>query len=123
MTLPDVGKPSRYFVEASFTVFMVNSADVPPITMAKWYGGHAAVPRVCSASHMTQNIQWKHDNLFFHANNQLAICLPVKIECKLLELPIKAYRSAKLAVIIAYTFETYNVYHKMQGVTEGMYSN
>ena len=38
---------SRYLVEASLTVFRLNSAEVPPITMARWYGGQAAVPKVC----------------------------------------------------------------------------
>ena len=28
------------------TVFMHASAEVPPTTIAMWYGGHAAVPRV-----------------------------------------------------------------------------
>ena len=32
------------------TVFMVSSADVPPMTMARWYGGHAAVPSVSTFS-------------------------------------------------------------------------
>ena len=32
---PCVGSVSRYFVEASFTVFIVNSAEVPPMTMAR----------------------------------------------------------------------------------------
>jgi hypothetical protein len=26
------------------TVLSVNSADMPPMTMARWYGGQAAVP-------------------------------------------------------------------------------
>ena len=43
--LPDVGKVSRYRVEASLATLSVCSADVPPITIARWYGGHAAVPR------------------------------------------------------------------------------
>jgi hypothetical protein len=37
-------------VEASLTVFIVSSADVPPITIARWYGGHAAVPSVSTFS-------------------------------------------------------------------------
>ena len=28
----------------SFAVFSANSADVPPMTTARWYGGQAAVP-------------------------------------------------------------------------------
>ena len=45
-SFPLVCRLSRYFAEASFTVFRHVSADVPPITTAKWYGGHAAVPRL-----------------------------------------------------------------------------
>ena len=41
---PDVGSVSRYFADAYLAVFSANSADVPPTTMARWYGGHAAVP-------------------------------------------------------------------------------
>ena len=33
-------------MEASLTVFRAASADVPPTTNARWYGGHAAVPSV-----------------------------------------------------------------------------
>ena len=33
---PDVGKVSRYFAEAYLAVFRANSADVPPMTMARW---------------------------------------------------------------------------------------
>ena len=32
---------SRYLVLASLAVSTANSADVPPITTARWYGGHA----------------------------------------------------------------------------------
>ena len=32
---PCVGRLSRYLVEASFTVFIVSSAEVPPITIAR----------------------------------------------------------------------------------------
>ena len=31
---------------ASLAVSTANSADVPPITTARWYGGQAAVPSV-----------------------------------------------------------------------------
>mmetsp|Transcript_73633 Transcript_73633/g.175583 ORF Transcript_73633/g.175583 Transcript_73633/m.175583 type:complete len:239 (+) Transcript_73633:56-772(+) len=44
MALPDTGSPSRYLQLASFTVFKFCSADRPPTTKAKWYGGQAAVP-------------------------------------------------------------------------------
>ena len=39
-----VGKESRYFALAYFAVFSAYSADVPPMTIARWYGGQAAVP-------------------------------------------------------------------------------
>ena len=44
--LPVVGRSSSAFAEASFTVLRHASAEVPPITNARWYGGHAAVPSV-----------------------------------------------------------------------------
>ena len=34
------------FAEASLTVFRHASAEVPPMTKARWYGGQAAVPSV-----------------------------------------------------------------------------
>src|SRR5262245_14203575 len=42
---PEVGRLSRYRAEAYLAVFSANSAVVPPTTIARWYGGHAAVPR------------------------------------------------------------------------------
>ena len=50
--VPDLKMLSRYLVEASLTVFRLNSAEVPPITMARWYGGQAAVPKVCRQVHV-----------------------------------------------------------------------
>ena len=44
--LPSVGRVSRYLAEAYLAVFSANSADVPPMTTARWYGGQAAVPSV-----------------------------------------------------------------------------
>ena len=44
LALPLVGSESRYLALASLTVFSVYSADMPPITIARWYGGQAAVP-------------------------------------------------------------------------------
>jgi hypothetical protein len=44
--LPVVGSVSKYLQVASLTVFRLNSAEVPPITTARWYGGHACVPNV-----------------------------------------------------------------------------
>ena len=47
---PLVGSPSRYFADASFAVLSAYSADVPPTTTARWYGGHAEVPMARSFS-------------------------------------------------------------------------
>ena len=41
---PSRGSSSRYFALAYLAVFRANSALVPPMTMARWYGGQAAVP-------------------------------------------------------------------------------
>lgn len=41
---PEVGSASRYLALAYFAVFRAYSAEVPPMTMARWYGGQAAVP-------------------------------------------------------------------------------
>ncbi len=35
-SLPDVGRVSRYLVDANLTTFRVNSAEVPPMTIARW---------------------------------------------------------------------------------------
>mmetsp|Transcript_32903 Transcript_32903/g.93528 ORF Transcript_32903/g.93528 Transcript_32903/m.93528 type:complete len:219 (-) Transcript_32903:743-1399(-) len=44
--LPVVWRVSMCFVLAYFTVFSVISALRPPMAIARWYGGHAAVPKV-----------------------------------------------------------------------------
>jgi hypothetical protein len=51
-----VGNPSKYRVDANFTVLRQVSALVPPITNAMWYGGQAAVPndRIFSARNGTK---------------------------------------------------------------------
>ena len=41
---PLAGRVSRYRAEAYLAVFSAYSALVPPTTMARWYGGQAAVP-------------------------------------------------------------------------------
>ena len=70
---PDVGSVSRYFADAYLAVFSANSADVPPTTMARWYGGHAAVPseRIFSsrneairAGFRTALVSWYRNDLF-----------------------------------------------------------
>lgn len=43
---PDVGRLSKYLVDANLTHFKFISADVPPMAKARWYGGQAAVPIV-----------------------------------------------------------------------------
>ena len=42
--LPVVGRVSRYRALAYFAVLSASSALVPPITIARWYGGQAEVP-------------------------------------------------------------------------------
>mmetsp|Transcript_12050 Transcript_12050/g.39433 ORF Transcript_12050/g.39433 Transcript_12050/m.39433 type:complete len:251 (-) Transcript_12050:652-1404(-) len=70
---PDRGRPSKYFVDASLTVLSVISADRPPTTSARWYGGHAAVPRPLifsstkasrDASFSSALVCWKRKVLF-----------------------------------------------------------
>ena len=48
--VPWVGSPSSSRAEASLAVSSAVSADVPPMTRARWYGGQAEVPRVRSLS-------------------------------------------------------------------------
>ena len=70
---PDEGSVSRYFADAYLAVFSANSAEVPPTTMARWYGGHAAVPseRIFSsrklairAGFSTALVSWYRNDLF-----------------------------------------------------------
>ena len=49
-SLPAVGSVSRYLADAYLATFTANSAEVPPITTARWYGGQAEVPSVRSFS-------------------------------------------------------------------------
>mmetsp|Transcript_98253 Transcript_98253/g.273297 ORF Transcript_98253/g.273297 Transcript_98253/m.273297 type:complete len:203 (+) Transcript_98253:595-1203(+) len=51
-SFPVCGRSSRYRADASFTVFRQSSAERPPMTMARWYGGHADVPKVTTFSAM-----------------------------------------------------------------------
>src|SRR6185312_7527303 len=46
----------RYVAEPYFAVFSANSAEVPPMTMDRWYGGHAAVPSERSFSSRKRSI-------------------------------------------------------------------
>src|SRR5580704_10016693 len=70
---PDTGNASRYLADAYLAVLSANSADVPPTTMAKWYGGHAAVPsdRIFSSRNdsiraglSTALVSWNRNDLF-----------------------------------------------------------
>ncbi len=70
---PEAGSVSRYFADAYLAVFRANSALVPPTTMARWYGGHAAVPseRIFSsrklsirAGFSTALVSWYRKDLF-----------------------------------------------------------
>src|ERR1019366_7922199 len=42
---PAAGPAARYFADAYWAASSANPALVPPTTMARWYGGQAAVPR------------------------------------------------------------------------------
>ena len=61
---PDVGSPSRYFADAYFAVFSANSADVPPTTTARWYGGQAAVPSERIFSSRNSSIRFSFSTAF-----------------------------------------------------------
>src|SRR5205823_919608 len=70
---PLVGSVSRYLADASLAVLSACSAEVPPITTARWYGGQAAVPRarsfssrnrVMDAGFRTALVSWYRNDLF-----------------------------------------------------------
>src|SRR5580693_9006642 len=70
---PATGSASRYLADAYLAVLSANSADVPPTTMARWYGGHAAVPsdRIFSSRNdsiraglSTALVSWYRNDLF-----------------------------------------------------------
>ncbi len=68
-----MGSASRYFADAYFAVLRACSAEVPPMTMARWYGGQAAVPsersfssrnRVMATGLSTALVSWNRNDLF-----------------------------------------------------------
>ncbi len=75
-SLPDVGSVSSECADASFAVFNVISAEVPPITSARWYGGHAAVPSVRSFSSSHVIIDDGLSSAFVSWNSRLLFAEP-----------------------------------------------
>src|SRR5579863_8264270 len=70
---PERGSVSRYLADAYLAVLSANSALVPPTTMARWYGGQAAVPsdRIFSSRNeairtglSTALVSWYRNDLF-----------------------------------------------------------
>ena len=82
---PDVGSESKYLVDANFAVFTVCSALVPPMTIAKWYGGQAAVPieRNFSSSHFISDVGFSTAFVSWYKNDLLALPPPLAINRKL----------------------------------------
>mmetsp|Transcript_11136 Transcript_11136/g.33375 ORF Transcript_11136/g.33375 Transcript_11136/m.33375 type:complete len:249 (+) Transcript_11136:2914-3660(+) len=94
-SLPDLGRPSKYLVEASLTVFRVISADRPPITSARWYGGHAAVPRdlILSSTNSKSDLSFSKALVCWYKNVLFAEPPPFAMNWKWYSLPCAAYRS------------------------------
>ena len=69
-----MGRLSRYRAEAYFAVFRANSALVPPITMARWYGGQAAVPseRIFSSRNASSRSGFSTALVSWYRNDLLA---------------------------------------------------
>ncbi len=76
---PVVGNASRYFADAYFAVFSANSALVPPTTIARWYGGQAAVPRARSFSSRKVSIRsgFRTALVSWYRNDLLALPPPL----------------------------------------------
>src|SRR5512134_429683 len=93
--LPEVGRRSRYPVDASFTVLRQLSAEVPPTTNARWYGGHAAVPSVFIFS--TRNFSrlpgLRSALVSWYRYVLLAEPPPLATNRNLYSIPLAAYRS------------------------------
>ena len=63
---PSVGNSSKYPADAFLTAAKFASADVPPITNAKWYGGQAAVPKsiIFSRINVSNEASFNNDFVF-----------------------------------------------------------
>ena len=77
-----VGNASRYFADAYFAVFSANSALVPPTTIARWYGGQAAVPRARSFSSRKASIRsgFRTALVSWYRNDLLALPPPLAMK-------------------------------------------
>ena len=71
--------------EAYFAVFSANSALVPPTTIARWYGGQAAVPRDRSFSSRNVSIRsgFRTALVSWYRNDLLALPPPLAMNRKL----------------------------------------
>ena len=87
---PFFGNLSRYLIEANFRVFILNSADMPPITIAKWYGGHADVPILIIASYRKdlKAFGLRTDFVFWYRKDLFADPPPFWIKANLYSFPV-----------------------------------
>src|SRR6185437_3133617 len=92
---PDVGSPSRYLADAYLAVFSANSALVPPITTARWYGGQAAVPspRIFSSRNDAIRFGFSTALVSWNRNDLLAEPPPLAMNRNLYSSPPVAYSS------------------------------
>ena len=75
-SLPSVGRVSRKRALASLAVLSVYSAEVPPTTMARWYGGQAAVPRMRSFSSTNSRKRFSFSSARVSWNRRLLFAEP-----------------------------------------------
>ena len=80
---------------ASFTVFRFISADVPPITIARWYGGQADVPsvRIFVVDELSSDVGFSSALVSWNRNVLLALPPPFVMTRKLYASPSTAERS------------------------------
>ena len=94
-SFPEVGSPSRYRVDAYLTVLRFISAEVPPTTIARWYGGQADVPRVriFSATNASSDSGFSNAFVSWYRNVLLALPPPFVTTRKRYSSPSMALRS------------------------------
>ena len=80
---------SRYLADAYLAVFSANSALVPPTTMARWYGGHAAVPseRIFSSRNASIRAGFSTALVSWYRNDLLAEPPPLAMNRNLYSAP------------------------------------
>ena len=76
------GRSSRERQLASLTVFSVISADVPPMTIARWYGGQAAVPSVRIFSSRNASSDFGFSSAFVSWNRNVLLAEPPPLVTK-----------------------------------------